>query len=59
MTSVLDRTVVVIQNLLFQIVTMVNSDGFLEEEDTQVSSPRNRGHDTSFPWDDSWDDSDP
>ena len=59
MTSVLDRTVVVIQNLLFQIVTMVNSDGFLEEEDTQVSSPRNRGHDTSFPRDDSWDDSDP
>ena len=59
MTSVLDRTVVVIQNILFQIVTMVNSDGFLEEEDTQVSSPRNCGHDTSFPRDDSWDDSDP
>ena len=51
MASVLDRTVVVIQNLWFQIVTMVNSDGFLEEEDTQVSSP-------TFPRDDSWDDSD-
>ena len=46
MASVLDRTVVVIQNLLFQILTIVNSDGFLEEEDTQVSSPRNRGNDT-------------
>ena len=50
--SVLDRTVVVIQNLWFQIVTMVNSDGFLEEEDSEVSYPRNRGHDTSFPRDD-------
>ena len=38
---------------------MVNSDGFLEEEDTQFSSPRLRVHDTLFCREDSWEESDP
>ena len=42
---------------MFQIVTMVNPDGFLEE-DTQFSSPRAHGRDTSFYRDDSQDESD-
>ena len=38
-------------------LTMVNPDGFLEDEDMEFSSPRSRRHDTSFNHNDSQDES--
>ena len=47
------------ESFVSDTLMMVNPDGFLEDEDTQFSSPRSRRHDRSFNREESYEDNVP